>query len=272
MKKILTIAFLLIFASFSQAFCAQDKIQVLSNGTGEDIGIYTFRINTKKYGNKIKPYITNRLTTPQKVFEDKCFDFVVNGGFFDVNDGKSVSYVTIDNNLVEDVESNTRLVELLKREDRLEKVLSRAELRILENKNHKLLFDIAYHNAPIQKGYVVKHALQAGPMLYPEMDLVEEGFVIYENDIVKFQSVDILKRRERTALGLKGKYLYIVLFTRDHKVDANEMRDYMLKKLKLEKIMALDGGLSTAVNYRDISIGSLGKFQRRVKSFLVIER
>ena len=108
---------------------------------------------------------------------------------------------------------------------------------------------------------------------YPIKSSLKDYEVICdEDDIVKSQSVDILKRRERTAIGLKGKYLYIVIFTKDFKVDANEMREYLLDELKLQKAMALDGGLSTSLNYRDISIGSLGKYQRRVKSFLVIER
>ncbi|MBQ8634891.1 phosphodiester glycosidase family protein [bacterium] len=265
-KKLLVLILSLIFS-----FCptlAKDKFEVFN----DTAGIYIFKINTKKYGKKIKPHITKRLTTPQKVYDDNCFDFVVNGGYFDVKTGKSVSYVTIDNKLVADVEDNIRLVQDLKKEDRLEKVLSRAELRILENKRQKLKFDIAYHNDPIQKGYKIKHSIQAGPMLYPTMSLVEEGFVVKENDKIISQSTDILKRRERTAIGLKGKYLYIVLFTRDHKVDAHEMKDYMLENLKLKKIMAFDGGLSTAVNYKNITIGSLGKYQRRVKSFLVVER
>ena len=150
--------------------------------------------------------------------------------------------------------------------------MSRAELRVLENKRKKLKFDIAYHNDPIKKGYQIKHSLQAGPMLYPTMDLVKEGFVVYDGDMVKSQSVDILKRRERTAIGLKGKYLYIVLFTKDYKVDAHEMAQYMKENLKVKKAMGFDGGLSTAINYKDVSIGSLGKYQRRVKSFLVVER
>ena len=264
--KILTLFLALIF-SFCSAE-AKDKVKVIN----EDLGVYVFKINTKKYGKKIKPFVTTRLTTPKKVYEDNCFDLVVNGGFFDVHNGKSVSYVTIDNKLAEDVEEHTQLVNSLKREERLDKVLSRAELRILENKRHKLKFDIAYHNDPIKKGYAIKHALQAGPMMKPTLDLVKEGFVVYEDDMVKSQSVDILKRRERNALGLKGKYLYIVLFTKDHKVDVHEMLKYMDKELKLKKIMALDGGLSTAINYKNISIGSLGKYQRKVKSFLVIER
>ena len=104
------------------------------------------------------------------------------------------------------------------------------------------------------------------------MVAVTSQLVVYDDDMVKFQSADILKRRERTVIGLKGKYLYIVIFTKDNKVDAKEMKDYLLEELKLDKALAFDGGLSTAINYKDVSIGSLGKYQRRVKSFLVIER
>ncbi|MBQ4646439.1 MAG: phosphodiester glycosidase family protein [Candidatus Gastranaerophilales bacterium] len=267
MKKRILFLILSVLLSFLP-LQAKEKFEVIN----DTAGIHVFKINTKKYGKKIKPYMTKKLTTPQVVYDDNCFDFVVNGGFFDVKNGKSVSYVTIDNEMVADVEDNVKLMKELKKQKRHENVLSRAELRILENKRHKLKFDIAMHNDPIKKGYKIKHALQAGPMLLPTMDLVQEGFVIKENDVIKSQSVDILKRRERTAIGLKGKYLYIVLFTKDHKVDAYEMKNYMEETLKVKKSMAFDGGLSTAVNYKNISIGSLGKYQRRVKSFLIVER
>lgn len=265
--------YLIFLAIFCLSFClfnkalAKDKIDF----ENPQPGIYLFKINTNKYGDKIKPFVTRTLSTPQKVYNDNCFDLVVNGGFFDVQNGKSVSYVTIDNELISDVEKNTALVNNLKNENRLDNVLLRSEFRILE-KNNKLKFDIAFHNDKIPRGYTLKHSLQAGPMLYPEMDLVKEGFVVYKDDVVKFQGVDILKRRERTMLALKGKYLYIILFTKDHKADANEMRDYLENTLKVDKAMALDGGLSTSINYKDVSIGSLGKYQRKVKSFLVIER
>ncbi|MBR2069160.1 MAG: phosphodiester glycosidase family protein [Candidatus Gastranaerophilales bacterium] len=266
MKKKIFLLILTITLTFCPVL-AKDKIEVLN----KDNGVYIFKIDTKKYGDKIKPFIAPKLTTPKKVYDDNCFDLVVNAGFFDVKNGKTVSYITINNKLVGDVKKHPELIKSLENEQRLDKVLSRGELRILE-KNNKLKFDIVSHNAPIDKGYAIKHALQAGPILYPDMDLEGEGFVKYEDGVVKFQSVDILKRRERTAIGLRGKWLYIVLFTKDYKVDANEMRDYMKDKLKLKKILAFDGGLSTSVNYKDIQVGSLGKYQRRVKSFLVIER
>lgn len=267
MKKIIFCLILVLVTAFNPIY-AKDKIQIID----KDSGVYIFRIDTNKYGDKIKPFITPKLTTPKKVYDDNCFDFVVNAGFFDVRNGKTVSYITIDNKLVGDVKAHEELIKSLKKEDRLDKVLSRGELRILQ-KNKKLKFDIARHDAPIQKGYTLKHAIQAGPILYPDMNLTQEGFVIYDDEKnVKFQSVDILKRRERTAIGLKGKWLYIVLFTNNFKVDANEMRDYMQNKLKLKKVLAFDGGLSTSVNYKNISVGSLGKYQRKVKSFLIIER
>jgi len=271
MKNRFTLFILFLIFSFTQLMPfanAKDKIQVANDTPG----VWVFKINTKKYGSKIKPYISKRLETTKKVYEENCFDLVVNGGFFDTKSGASVSYITIDNDLKSNVEENTRLVKNLTHQNRLDKVLSRTEFRILENKRHKLKFDIARHNDKAPKGYTIKHALQAGPMLYPSMDLVNEGFVTYSEGVVKQQSVDILKRRERTALGLKGKYLYIVLFTKDYKVDANEMRDYLKEELKIKKAMALDGGWSTSLNYKNISIGSLGRNQRKVKSFIIIER
>lgn len=265
MKKII-LTILILF--LSAPIFAQDKVQVIN----DDFGIYIFKIDTKKYGDKIKPFVAQSLTTPKEVYDKNCFELVVNGGFFDVQNGKSASYTTIDGVEVLDPKKHFQLAENLKKQGRLDEVLSRSELRILQNRRGRLKFEIARHNAPIKKNYSIKHALQAGPMIYPCMDLVGEGFIKYENDMAHDLSIDILKRRERTVLGLKGKYLYIVLFTKDNKADANEMQNYMFQKLKVDSAMALDGGLSTAINYKDIQIGSLGKHQRRVKSFLVIER
>ena len=42
--------------------------------------------------------------------------------------------------------------------------------------------------------------------------------------------------------------------------------------MKFDKAMALDGGASTSVNYRDVEIYSNTGLQRRVKSFLIVEK
>ncbi len=266
MKKFLAILTLLFFFC-SNAF-AKEGIELKT----PEAGIYIFKINTKKYKNKIKPFISTKLKTPRRIYKDNCVHLVVNGGFFDVENGKSVSYVVINNEEVSEIEKNITFLEQIKAEDRLDNVLNRGEFRILENKRGKLKYDIAFHNDPIQKGYKIKHSLQAGPIMLPTMDLVQEGFVKYEEGMVKFQSADVLKRRERTAIALKGKYLYVILFTKEHKADINELKDYIQNELKIKRALAFDGGLSTAFNYENLSVGSVGKYQRRVKSFLVIER
>lgn len=265
MKKALLLFFILMF---SMPVLGKEMISYKDNKDG----VYVFKINTKKYGNKIKPVMTPYVVTPKKLYEDNCYELVVNAGFFDVKNGKSVSYIVTDGNMISDVQENTQLVESLKNQNRLDQVISRSELRILENSRGKLKFDIAYHTAPVKSGYKIKHSIQAGPMLNPKMDLVKEGFVVYDDVVVKSQSVDILKRRERTVVGLRGNNLYIVIFSNNHKVDAIEMKEYLTKKLKLTKAMAFDGGLSTAITYKNISMGSVGKHQRSVKSFLVVER
>ena len=108
MKKLLTILYILIFAL---PLYAADKIKYTDNKDG----VYVFEINTKKYGDKIKPVMTKKVVTPKKLYEDDCYDLVVNGGFFDVKNGKSVSYVVVDGETISDVNDNVQLVNSLKK-------------------------------------------------------------------------------------------------------------------------------------------------------------
>ena len=117
----------------------------------------------------------------------------------------------------------------------------------------------------------IKHSIQGGPLVYPVMNLEKESFVIMEDNKVKFQAADVLKRRERTVLALKNEILYFIIFTNKNKVSVTEIRDFC-RKMKFDKAMALDGGASTSVNYKDVEIFSSFGSQRRVKSFLVVEK
>lgn len=235
-------------------------------------GIYIFKINTKKIGRKIKPYVAQSLTTTSDIYKNnENFALVVNGGFFDILTGAPVSYVKIDKKTVETPFSNQKLIENAGKSGRLEAILNRAEFRILENKKGELLFDMTGHFVPPTEGYTIKHSLQGGPLIYPNMNLEDESFVIMQGGKVKFQAADVLKRRERTALALKNDILYIIIFTNQHKVTMSELKEFC-KNLKVDKAMALDGGASTSLNYRNIEIYSSLTSQRRVKSFLVIEK
>lgn len=242
-------------------------------------GIYTFKIPLKKYKNKIKPFVSEELTTTREVFNNPDYNFklVVNGGFFDPTNGADVSNIIIDKKKVGSLFSNLSLVESLNEQDRIEKVLNRTELRILEDSKDKLSFDIVNHFfIPEEINTEIKHSIQAGPMLLPQFRAEEESFIKYDetNKVIPL-AADVLKRRERTIIGLKkdifrNDYLYIIIFTSGKKIALNEARDYC-KSLRLNKAMAMDGGGSTSINYDTIEVSSEKDGQRKVKSFLVIE-
>ena len=271
MKKIaLIITFL--FLSFIPANAFSSDIQVEKDG-----GIYIFKVPLKTYAKKIKPYVADELTTVSDVYKNNPnFRLVVNGGYFDPKNGAPVSNVIINGKKEEDIFDNLPLVRSLQKADRLELVLNRAELRILEDTKNNLSFDIVNHFYISDNQHTIKHSIQAGPMILPNLRLEEESFVKYNGGRSIQLAGDVLKRRERTIIGLKKGILgfdslYIIIFTSNNKVTLLEARDY-IEKLKLDKALNMDGGASTSINFGDIEIYSNDGEQRRVKSFIVIEK
>jgi len=273
--KIFTIYIIFTFLAFAQIACPAFAKNAQDNGITlehNEPGIYIFKLNTKKIGDKIKPYVADKLTTASSLYKkNDDFVLVVNGGFFDPSSGAAVSYVTINNKQVETPFSNMDLILNAGKSNRLEAILNRAEFRVLEDERGNLSFDINSHFAPPEEGKIIKHSLQGGPFVYPFMNLEKESFVITKNAKVQSQSADVLKRRERTVLALKNEILYLIIFSNHNKVTMGEVKDFC-KKMKFDKAMALDGGASTSANYRDVEIYSAIGAQRRVKSFLVVEK
>lgn len=272
MFKKIFLLFVFLFAAAIPSYAFNEDITVENRD-----GVYIFKIPLKKYKDKIKPYVADELTTVSDVFKNKDLNFklVVNGGFFDPVNGAAVSEVTIDEKEVQSLFSNMSLVQSLDKQGRVEAVLNRTELRVLSDTKDRLSFDIVNHFFIPDINTVVKHSIQGGPMIIPDLRLEEESFIKYKNNKAISLAADVLKRRERTIIGLKkgilnNDSLYIIIFTNAHKAALNEVRDYCLK-LKLDKAMAMDGGASTSINYKDIEIYSANDGQRRVKSFLVIE-
>ena len=271
LKKII-LMFLFLFLSFAPASAFNSDIQVEKDG-----GIYIFKVPLNKYKKKIKPYVTEELTTVSDVYKNNPnFRLVVNGGYFDPKNGAPVSNVIIDSKKEEDIFDNLPLVRSLQKSDRLELALNRAELRILEDTKNNLSFDIVNHFYIPDNEHTIKHSIQAGPMILPDLRLEEESFVKYNGGRSVQLAGDVLKRRERTVIGLKKGVLgfdnlYIIIFTNQNKVTLLEAKDY-LEKLKLDKALNMDGGASTSINFGDIEIFSDTGTQRRVKSFLVIEK
>ncbi len=241
-------------------------------------GVYIFKVPLKTYADKIKPYVSEKLKTTSDLFKEGNYELVVNGGFFDTVTGEEISYVKIDGKKVQTLFRNIKLLEKLEAKNRAEDVMNRSELRIMKNDFGDTRFDIQRHFEEAPEGYEIIHSIQAGPMIYPELKAEKESFIKYDakGNIISL-GADVFKKRERTVIGLKknalGKYsyLYIIIFTKDHKVTLSEVKDYC-ENLGLDKALNLDGGASTSINYKDTELFSATDVQRCVKSFLVIEK
>ncbi len=264
---------LLIFAVFliaTTAF-AKDGIDVKYDKKGK---FYVYKINLKELGPRIRPYIVQEgLKTAREVFKENNFDFVINGGFFDPKTAKSVSYVIIDGKMAGTPFESIEMIENLAKEGRVENVLNRSELRIYKhNLTDSLKFDIAHHFDPAPKNYYLAHSIGGGPMIYPDEGMEKEGFVKYdETGYPKIQSAHVLKKRARTIVALKDDNLYVVIFSNFAPVSISEAGK-KLEKYHFDKIMAFDGGPSTSLNYEDYEIFSSNNEQRKVKSFLIIQK
>ena len=105
-----------------------------------------------------------------------------------------------------------------------------------------------------------------------------EYFVEKNGDKVVRDSITPFKKCARTAIGYKGKDIYLIIATVKHKVTLPELSK-ICADLKLDKAMNFDGGGSTSLNFKGTDnmayrnfeiISDKKKSARKLKSFLII--
>lgn len=265
MKKIFFVISIFFAVFLTSAFQCEKEITV----TEPKPGVYVLKLNNSKLKGCIKPYVVQNLTTNKDVYTSTKAKLVVNAGFFDVKNQQTVSYVTIDNKVVLDPTKNSNLMSNQLLKPYLNKILNRSEFRILTC-GDDTKYDIASHNDPVPTGWVIKHAIQGGPMLAPDLRLEEEFFVLKKDGKIVSQSASSLKKFARTAIGIKANDIYIIIATTQAPMSLEEV-SCLAKTLNLEKAMAFDGGGSTSLDYGDLHIVSdKDATARKLKSFLII--
>lgn len=234
-------------------------------------GVYVVEVNTKKSKCRLEPYVVTLLESNKNVYERLNPKFVVNAGFFDPKNHQTVSYVAIDGHTVLDPTNNNNLMENEALKPYMDKILNRSEFRVLEDKKGKLKYDIAVHNAPVPSGYKLKHSIQAGPMLYPDLRLEDEFFILVRDGKIISESASSLHKYARTGIGIKENKVYIFIVTGKSPMTLEELSD-LTKKWGMEKSMAFDGGGSTSFDSKELHIISQEKGQgRKLKSFLILK-
>ena len=234
-------------------------------------GIYVIEINTGKTNYKLMPAYVEELETNSDVYEATEAKMVVNAGFFDPKNQKTVSYVVIDGKTVLDPNENENLIGNKNLQPYMDKILNRSEFRILEDEKGKRIYDIAPHNEKIPECTKLIHSIQAGPMLYPDLRFEEEFFILVKDGELKSESASCLHPYARTGIGIKKNRVYIFIATKEAPLTLTDLSD-IARLWGMEKAMAFDGGGSTSFDCEDLHILSdYANEGRKLKSFLILK-
>lgn len=265
MKKILFLFFALII-SVNMTKAGVPPIDITYND-----GIYHIILKGEKIKKHVKFVSFESLITNKEVHQRAKAKLTVNAGYFDPENQKSISYVVSDRNTVDDPLVNENLLRNPFLMKNLDKILNRTEFRVVECDNRQFHYEIVPHKSSVDFGCNIITSAQGGPLVYPQLRLEEEAFIVKKDGEIIRESCSVLHKTARTIVGLKGDDAHILIITDEHPMDMYEVHDYV-KSLGWDRAMAFDGGSSTSMNYLDkYEVTSVGDGAgRSVKSFLIV--
>ena len=129
---------------------------------------------------------------PLSVFaEREGATYALNAGFFDPQNGKTTSYLTVSGQVVGNPEDNERLIGNPDLQEYLPQILNRSEFRVYACQpdsdetvvNESALirrYAITTHDGAIRSGCRIEHSVGAGPQLLPVDTSEAEAFTAYE--------------------------------------------------------------------------------------------
>jgi len=204
---------------------------------------------------------------------------VINAGFFDPQNSKTTSHITIDGQLVGNPADNERLVGNPDLQDYLPQILDRSEFRIYQcDSSEALPYDIAFHSVATPKKCTTVGAVGAGPQLLPDNTSTVEAFTDYEDGDLVRDAIGSVAPNARSAIAIKADGS-VMLFMVAQRSDALGMTLVELaefaKSLNATELLNLDGGSSSALYYDgQLHLGRLdangNAINRPVKSVIIV--
>ena len=240
-------------------------------------GIYHFVLSGDKIKKQINFISSPNLITNKQAHTESGSLLTINTGFFDPSNQKTISYIVNDYQTIEDPIFNENMMNNPVLRQNMQKIMNRTEFRILDC-DSKLKYEIAQHNSSVDFLCSIVTSAQGGPQLLPELRLEEEFFIVKDNEgnVIR-ESASVLHKTARTLIGIKNidsnkQEAHIFIVTNEHPMDIFEARD-LCKQYGLDNAMAFDGGSSTSMNYKKLSITSTqssGDTGRALKSFMIV--
>lgn len=235
---------------------------------------------SKKY--TLKPAV-NSPTNPTSVTAAKAGALMaVNGGFFNLSNGESTSFVSVDGKQMCDPTTNKDLTNNPKLQPFLDTIFNRSELRIMQGKNNSVSLEVSAHKDLTAKETKILHVLQGGPQLLPKLTSKEEAFIRTGLDGKIVDSIGCERTAARTACGVTvDNFALIVCIPgkgQDEFASGITLKELsqLLKELGATKAVNFDGGTSTTMAIADSGAAGTTKMvcgktpETRVKSVLMI--
>ncbi|MDD3593246.1 MAG: phosphodiester glycosidase family protein [Candidatus Gastranaerophilales bacterium] len=252
------------------ALQANEKICTFSNNNG--LYIFSFKLNTNI---EVSPYVSDRLESVDTIAQKTGAIAVINTGFFDPKNKKSVSYVKQNGIVLANPKENENLTQNKELQPHLEKIFNRVEFRVLKCQE-KLTADITYPSVPVPEKCELVSSTQAGPMLLPEMDLEKEFFVVKKDGKIIRDGASMTARVARSAVAVKDDQIFFIVTDKNHPLTIFELRK-KLQNLGVQQAMGFDGGGSASLfvkqnNGKDFFYTAENdNISRNIKSALIVK-
>lgn len=218
---------------------------------GSEIHLVVAPVNSASWD--FKPAVAERLAPTSQQSRSRQASLGVNGGYFSLRDGKSISYVTIDGVTVEDPSKNEALTKNPGLKPYLHAILNRSEVRFLEDAKGQEEIQIATHEAALPDGDKLRHAIQAGPQILPKITAEEEAFVRKQADGTTVDAIRTTSPAARSAIGLTPDNFVMVACVAGKGQDQESSgltlvsMASVMRQLGCNKALNFDGGASTTM-------------------------
>jgi hypothetical protein len=231
----------------------QGKIPLFKLRTDNGSVAYLAVININDKSYKLAPFFYQSTGTTSDAARRHGALLAINGGYFNLSDAQSTSYIFLDGKSQCEPRHNKALVGNLKLKPYLSTVFNRSELRILKNSRGDTHLDICRHNKPIPSGWLLDGSVQAGPQLLPELTAQAEAFVRTNPDGTTADSIGSRKPAARTACGITpdGQVLFLCVASKGQDefssgVTLEELAE-IFRRLGCDRAINFDGGTSTTM-------------------------
>lgn len=226
---------------------------------GSKARLIVIDLSSKRFS--IQPVLNESTSPSSETAQRVGATAAVNGGFFNLTNGESTSYVVIDGKQVCEPKTNKALITNEKLKPYLENIFNRSELRFvtmkgMAAKDTPIQVRISKHNDKLSEGETLIHALQGGPRLLPELTDRAEAFVRTDADGQQTDSIGVYRTAARTCFGVTPDGHAMILCVAGKGQDEFSsgvtlaQLASILKQLGCTEAVNFDGGTSTTMVVR----------------------